>query len=185
GPGYGGSCFPKDTKALAQTATEFGASVSIVDAVIKANDARKKRMADRIVKVLGGSVSGKRIAILGVTFKPNTDDMRDAPSLDIIPALQEAGAAVAAFDPEGMHEAEHLMPDVTWAEDAYAPMEGADALVILTEWNEFRALDLKRIKSLLLRPTVIDLRNIYPPEEMANAGLSYYSVGRTAVMSRP
>ncbi|MFN4228317.1 UDP-glucose dehydrogenase family protein [Parvibaculum sp.] len=185
GPGYGGSCFPKDTKALAQTASEFGASVSIVDAVIKANDARKKRMADRIVSALGGSVSGKRIAILGVTFKPNTDDMRDAPSLDIIPALQKAGASIAAFDPEGMHEAERLMPDVAWAEDAYAPMEGADALVILTEWNEFRALDLKRIKSLLLRPIVIDLRNIYPPEEMANAGLSYYSVGRAAVLPQP
>lgn len=185
GPGYGGSCFPKDTKALAQTASEFGASVSIVDAVIKANDARKKRMADRIVSALGGSVSGKRIAILGVTFKPNTDDMRDAPSLDIIPALQKAGASVAAFDPEGMHEAERLMPDVAWAEDAYASMEGADALVILTEWNEFRALDLKRIKSLLLRPIVIDLRNIYPPEEMANAGLSYYSIGRAAVLPQP
>lgn len=185
GPGYGGSCFPKDTKALAQTASEFGASVSIVDAVIKANDARKKRMADRIVSALGGSVSGKRIAILGVTFKPNTDDMRDAPSLDIIPALQKAGASIAAFDPEGMHEAERLMPDVAWAEDAYAPMEGADALVILTEWNEFRALDLKRIKSLLLRPIVIDLRNIYPPEEMANAGLSYYSIGRAAVVPQP
>ncbi len=185
GPGYGGSCFPKDTKALAQTAAEFGASVSIVDAVIKANDARKKRMADRIVSALGGSVSGKRVAILGVTFKPNTDDMRDAPSLDIIPALQKAGASIAAFDPEGMHEAERLMPDVAWAEDAYAPMEGADALVILTEWNEFRALDLKRIRSLLLRPIVIDLRNIYPPEEMANAGLSYYSIGRAAVLPQP
>lgn len=185
GPGYGGSCFPKDTKALAQTATEFGASVSIVDAVIKANDARKKRMADRIVSALGGSVSGKRVAILGVTFKPNTDDMRDAPSLDIIPALQKAGASIAAFDPEGMHEAERLMPDVAWAEDTYAPMERADALVILTEWNEFRALDLKRIKSLLLRPIVIDLRNIYPPEEMANAGLSYYSIGRAAVVLQP
>jgi UDPglucose 6-dehydrogenase len=181
GPGYGGSCFPKDTKALLQTANEFGTTVSIIDAVVHANDARKKRMADRIAHALGDNLAGKRIAVLGVTFKPNTDDMRDAPSLDIIPALQKAGASITAFDPEGMKEARKLLPDVNWAEDAYGTMEGADALVILTEWNEFRALDLSRVRSLLRQPLIIDLRNIYPPREMALAGFEYHSVGRMTV----
>lgn len=184
GPGYGGSCFPKDTKALLQTATEFGTSVSIVEAVIKANDARKRRMAERITEALNGSVAGKRIAVLGITFKPNTDDVRDAPSLDIVPALQKAGAIIAAFDPEGMEEAAGLLPDVVWAEDAYGTMKGADALVILTEWNEFRALDLKRIKSLLVRPVIVDLRNIYTPDEMADAGFIYHSIGRPSVENK-
>jgi len=181
GPGYGGSCFPKDTKALLQTANDFGTEVSIVDAVVHANDARKKRMAERIAQALGGDIEGKRIAVLGVTFKPNTDDMRDAPSLDIIPALQKAGASIAAFDPEGMHEARQLLPHVDWAEDAYGTMKDADALVILTEWNEFRALDLKRVKSLLRRPLIIDLRNIYTTAEMQDAGFAYHSVGRTSI----
>jgi UDPglucose 6-dehydrogenase len=181
GPGYGGSCFPKDTKALLQTAHDFGTSVSIVDAVVHANDARKKRMAERIAQALGGDIEGKRIAVLGVTFKPNTDDMRDAPSLDIIPALQKAGASIVAFDPEGMHEARQLLPHVDWAEDAYGTMKDADALVILTEWNEFRALDLKRVKSLLRRPLIIDLRNIYTTAEMQDAGFEYHSVGRTSI----
>jgi UDPglucose 6-dehydrogenase len=181
GPGYGGSCFPKDTKALLQTANEFGTTVSIIDAVVHANDARKKRMAERIAHALGDNLAGKRIAVLGVTFKPNTDDMRDAPSLDIIPALQKAGASITAFDPEGMKEARKLLPDVNWAEDAYGTMEGADALVILTEWNEFRALDLSRVRSLLRQPLIIDLRNIYPPREMALAGFEYHSVGRMTV----
>jgi UDPglucose 6-dehydrogenase len=183
GPGYGGSCFPKDTKALLQSATEFGTSVSIVDAVIKANDARKRHMAERITEALGGSVASTRIAVLGVTFKPNTDDVRDAPSLDIVPALQKAGATIAAFDPEGMEEAANLLPGVIWAEDAYGTMKGADALVILTEWNEFRALDLKRIRSLLIRPLIIDLRNIYTPDEMADAGFIYHSIGRPSVIN--
>jgi len=184
GPGYGGSCFPKDTKALLQTAHDFGTEVSIVDAVVHANDARKKRMAERIAHALGGDIKGKRIAVLGVTFKPNTDDMRDAPSLDIIPALQKAGAAIAAFDPEGMHEARQLLPHVDWADDAYGTMKGADALVILTEWNEFRALDLKRVKSLLHRPLIIDLRNIYTIAEMQEAGFEYHSVGRVPVIKK-
>ncbi len=184
GPGYGGSCFPKDTKALLQTAHDFGTEVSIVDAVVHANDARKKRMAERIAHALGGDIKGKRIAVLGVTFKPNTDDMRDAPSLDIIPALQKAGAAIAAFDPEGMHEARQLLPHVDWAEDAYGTMKDADALVILTEWNEFRALDLKRLRSLLRRPLIIDLRNIYTISEMQDAGFEYHSVGRMPVINK-
>ncbi|MBX3504002.1 MAG: UDP-glucose/GDP-mannose dehydrogenase family protein [Parvibaculum sp.] len=183
GPGYGGSCFPKDTKALLQTANDFGTAVSIVDAVVHANDTRKKRMAERIAQTLGNDLTNKRIAVLGVTFKPNTDDMRDAPSLDIVPALQKAGAAIAAFDPEGMHEARQLLPHVNWADDAYGTMEGAEALVILTEWNEFRALDLKRVKSLLRRPLIIDLRNIYTPAEMQDAGFEYHSVGRPVVRS--
>lgn len=181
GPGYGGSCFPKDTKALLQTAYDFGTEVSIVDAVVRANDARKKRMAERIAHALGGDINGKRIAVLGVTFKPNTDDMRDAPSLDIIPALQKSGASIVAFDPEGMHEARQLLPRVDWAADAYGTMKDADALVILTEWNEFRALDLKRVKSLLLCPLIVDLRNIYTPAEMQDAGFEYHSVGRALV----
>ena len=181
GPGYGGSCFPKDTKALLQTASDFGTSISIVDAVVHANDARKKRMAERIAQALGGDIQDKRIAVLGVTFKPNTDDMRDAPSLDIIPALQKAGASIVAFDPEGMHAARQLLPNVDWAEDAYGTMKDADALVILTEWNEFRALDLNRVKSLLRHPLVIDLRNIYTTAEMKDAGFEYHSVGRNSI----
>ncbi|MFA7584632.1 MAG: UDP-glucose/GDP-mannose dehydrogenase family protein [Novosphingobium sp.] len=181
GPGYGGSCFPKDTKALLQTASEFRTTVSIIDAVVHANDARKKRMAERITHALGGTIKDKHIAVLGVTFKPNTDDMRDAPSLDIVPALQKAGASITAFDPEGMKEARKLLLDVNWAEDAYGAMEGADALVILTEWNEFRALDLSRVRSLLRQPLIIDLRNIYPPREMALAGFEYHSLGRMTV----
>ena len=178
GPGYGGSCFPKDTKALLQTAREFDTPVSIVEAVVGANDRRKKRMAEKIVAAFGGSVAGKRIAVLGMTFKPNTDDMRDAPSLDILPALQQAGAQVIAFDPEGMTEAARLLPGIEWADDAYGTMAGADGVVILTEWNEFRALDLDRVRSLLKAPLMIDLRNIYTPGEMAGAGFAYHSVGR-------
>ncbi|MDO8838151.1 MAG: UDP-glucose/GDP-mannose dehydrogenase family protein [Parvibaculum sp.] len=178
GPGYGGSCFPKDTKALLQTAREFATPVSIVEAVVGANDRRKKRMAEKIIAAFGGAVTGKRIAVLGVTFKPNTDDMRDAPSLDILPALQQAGARVIAFDPEGMKEAAKLLEGVEWTNDAYQTMQGADGVVILTEWNEFRALDLDRVKSLLTTPLMIDLRNIYTPDEMAQAGFEYHSVGR-------
>jgi UDPglucose 6-dehydrogenase len=181
GPGYGGSCFPKDCLALVRTAQEAGAPVSIIETVVAANDARKERMAQRIVRACGGSVEGKSIAVLGLTFKPNTDDMRESASLTIIPALQRAGAAIRAFDPEGMEEAKTLLDGVTFCAGAYEAMEGADAVVIITEWNEFRALDLKRVRTLLRSPTVIDLRNIYKPADMAEAGFYYFSIGRRSV----
>ena len=178
GPGFGGSCFPKDSLALMRTAEQCGAPTRIVAAVVSANDERKKSMAERVVAACGGSVDGKTIAVLGLTFKPNTDDMRDAPSLDIVPALQAAGAAVRAFDPKGMEVASKQLDGVAFCDGAYATMEGAAALVILTEWNEFRALDLGRVKSLLERPVMVDLRNIYRPEDMAAAGFEYHSIGR-------
>jgi len=179
GPGYGGSCFPKDTLALVQTATEADSPLRIVEAVVEVNDNRKKSMAKKIINACSGNVTDKTLAILGVTFKPNTDDMRDAPSLDIIPTLQAEGANINAYDPEGMHEAKSVLKDVSWCNDAYEAMAGADAVAILTEWNEFRGLDLPRIKSLLKHPIVIDLRNIYNPEEMRDAGFIYSCVGRT------
>ena len=185
GPGYGGSCFPKDTKALAVTGRMFGAPQRIVETVIDVNEGRKREMADRVVAACGGSVEGARVAVLGVTFKPNTDDMRDAPSLDIIPALQAAGAEVHAYDPASMYEAQRLLPGVHWAADAYAVLEQADALVILTEWNEFRALALDRVKAAMRRPLVLDLRNVYRPDEMGRAGLVYYSIGRNPVNGPP
>jgi UDPglucose 6-dehydrogenase len=178
GPGFGGSCFPKDCRALVRTADEAGAGLEIVETVLKVNEARKRRMADKIAAACGGSLVGKSLAVLGLTFKPNTDDMRDAPSLEILPRLIAAGARIRAFDPEGMGEAERLMTGPVYCRDAYQAMDGADALVLLTEWNEFRALDLDRVKSLLANPLVIDLRNIYQPQEMADAGLAYVSVGR-------
>jgi UDPglucose 6-dehydrogenase len=177
GPGYGGSCFPKDTLALVRQATGFNTPTRLVEAVVDVNANRKKRMADKIISAFGG-VAGKTVAVLGVTFKPNTDDMRDSPSLDIIPALQAAGARVTAFDPEGMHEAEKLLPGVTWAKGTYEAMAGADGVVILTEWNQFRALDFSRMKTTLKRPLLVDLRNIYTPREVADAGFEYHSVGR-------
>jgi UDPglucose 6-dehydrogenase len=180
GPGYGGSCFPKDTLALVHQAREAGAPTKLIEAVVDVNTARKKQMADKIVQAFGG-VKGKTVAVLGVTFKPNTDDMRDAPSLDIIPALQAAGAKIRAFDPEGMDEATKMLPGVTWTKNAYEAMEGADGVAILTEWNDFRALNLTRAKGLLKQPLMIDLRNIYLPAEMAEAGFRYHSVGRKAV----
>ena len=178
GPGYGGSCFPKDCLALVKTAQEAGSPISIIEAVIDVNDRRKEAMAARVIRACGGSVAGKTLAILGVTFKPNTDDMRDSPSLVIVPELQKAGATIRAFDPEGMKEAAKMMQGVNFCANAYDAMTGADALVIVTEWNEFRALDLARVKSLLRAPTVIDLRNIYKPEDMSAAGFYYVSVGR-------
>jgi len=178
GPGYGGSCFPKDTLALVRTAQQNESPIRIVETVVEVNDRRKKAMAERIVQACGGSVAGRTVAVLGVTFKPNTDDMRDAPSLDIVPALLAAGATVRAFDPAGMHEAAKLLPGVEWCRDAYAPLEGADCVAILTEWNEFRALDLKRVKGLLKAPVMVDLRNIYNPADMAKAGFDYTSIGR-------
>ena len=178
GPGYGGSCFPKDTLALVRTAEQFGTPVHIVETVVGINDARKKAMAGKVVEACGGSVEGKTIAVLGLTFKPNTDDMRDAPSLDILPALREAGAVVRAYDPEGMEEAKKLLTGIEWCDDAYQTMEGAAAVVIITEWNQFRLLDLERVKSLLKQPVMVDLRNIYKPGEMAAAGFRYHSIGR-------
>jgi UDPglucose 6-dehydrogenase len=178
GPGFGGSCFPKDTLALVRTAEQAGAPTRIVESVIAVNDARKRQMAAKIVEHCGGSVAGKTIAVLGLTFKPNTDDMRDAPSLDIIPALIEAGATVRAYDPEGLDEAKKLLDGVAWCEGAYEALESADALVIITEWNAFRALDLARVKELMKAPVMIDLRNIYDPREMAAAGFDYTGIGR-------
>jgi len=178
GPGYGGSCFPKDTLALVRTAEEARSPVRLVETVVSANDARKRRMADKIVQHCGGSVAGKTLAVLGVTFKPNTDDMRESPSLSVIPALQQAGARIQAFDPEGMDEAAKVLDGVAWKADAYDAMAGADALVILTEWNQFRNLDLARVKRTLTAPVVVDLRNIYDPAEMAAYGFHYDSVGR-------
>ena len=181
GPGYGGSCFPKDTLALLKTAEDYEAPVSIVNATVDANNKRKHAMVDRVVKACGGDVSGKTIGILGLTFKPNTDDMRDAPSLEIIPALQKLGARIRAYDPEGRHQAEPMLPGVEFAdgvEGAYDAVEGASAVVLITEWNEFRALDLRRIKSKLAAPVFVDLRNVYRPDEMRELGFSYSSIGR-------
>ena len=180
GPGYGGSCFPKDTLALVHTARDAGAPLRIVEAVVEVNDTRKKAMASRVMAACGGSVAGKTIAILGVTFKPNTDDMRDAPSLEIVPALLHDGAKVRAFDPEGMEEAKTMLGDVEWCDDAYATMDGADVLLIITEWNAFRGLDFDRVKALLKQPLMVDLRNIYEPAEMAALGFTYHCIGRAS-----
>ncbi len=178
GPGYGGSCFPKDTLALVRTAEEAKSPLRIVEAVVDINDKRKKQMAERVIEACGGSVKGKTIAVLGLAFKPNTDDMRDSPSLDIIPALQDAGAKLRVFDPEAMDEARALIDGVEWCTDAYDTMVDADALAILTEWNAFRALDVERMKALLRAPVMVDLRNIYRSEDMAAAGIRYSSIGR-------
>jgi UDPglucose 6-dehydrogenase len=182
GPGYGGSCFPKDTLALVRTAQEAGAPIKIVEAVVQVNDERKSAMAGKVIKACGGSVKGKTVALLGLTFKPNTDDMRDSPSLAIVPALQEAGARVRAFDPQGMKEAKHLLPGMDMCTDAYDALKGADAVVIVTEWNEFRQLDFPRARTLMKAPVMVDLRNIYEPGELAAAGFDYWSVGRRAVV---
>ncbi|HYF22591.1 MAG TPA: UDP-glucose/GDP-mannose dehydrogenase family protein [Caulobacteraceae bacterium] len=178
GPGYGGSCFPKDTLALVRTAADADAPIRLVETTVQVNDARKKAMARKVADALGGEVQGKRIGILGLTFKPNTDDMRDAPSLDVVPALQALGATVQAYDPEGMHEAEKLLTGVEFRDDAYAAIEGADALVILTEWDQFRALDLDRVKASMRSPVVVDLRNVYRPADMREQGFRYTSIGR-------
>jgi UDPglucose 6-dehydrogenase len=178
GPGYGGSCFPKDTLALVRTAQEFGAPVKLIETTVGINDDRKAAMAARIIEAVGGSVKGKTIAMLGLAFKPNTDDMRDAPALDIVPALQKAGAKVRAFDPESMDEAGHLLKDVEFASGPYDCVKDADSVAILTEWDQFRALDLKRVKDLLKAPIVIDLRNVYRPDEMRERGFTYVSIGR-------
>lgn len=184
GPGYGGSCFPKDTLALTVTAKEYHSPLSIVETVVQSNKQRKESIAHRIVKTMSGCVKEKTIAVLGVTFKPNTDDMRESPSLDIIPTLQEKGAKIKIFDPQGQKEGAALLPNVEWCSNPYTAMEKADSLVIITEWNEFGALDLTRVKNLLNTPLIIDLRNIYHPQEMKKAGFTYYSIGRASVNSR-
>jgi UDPglucose 6-dehydrogenase len=179
GPGFGGSCFPKDTLALVRTAREAGAPSHLVEAVVAVNDARKLEMAKKIEAAFGG-VSGKTVAVLGLTFKPNTDDMRDAPSLAIVPALQQAGAIIRAYDPEGGKEARKYL-GLENCKDAYDALTGADGVVILTEWNEFRALDFAKMKSALKTPLMVDLRNIYRPAQMAQLGFHYVSVGRASV----
>jgi UDPglucose 6-dehydrogenase len=178
GPGYGGSCFPKDTLALLRTAEEFGAALRIVEATAEANERRKRTISHRVVQAMGGDVDGRTVAVLGLTFKPNTDDMRDSPALVVVPALQGQGATVRAYDPEGMENARAMLPGVHWMDSPYDAIDGADALVILTEWNQFRGLDPAELHSRLRRPVVVDLRNIYKPDEMAAAGLSYHSIGR-------
>src|SRR5580704_5073744 len=178
GPGYGGSCFPKDTLALVRTARDAGAPVELVETTVKVNDDRKRAMARKVIKALGGEVKGKTVGVLGLTFKPNTDDMRDAPSLAIIPALQDKGAKIQAFDPEG-HEARDMLRDVDFKDDPYGVAEGADVLVIITEWDQFRALDLDRIKLLMNAPVLVDLRNIYKPADMRARGFAYSSIGRS------
>jgi UDPglucose 6-dehydrogenase len=177
GPGYGGSCFPKDTLALVRTAAAVGTPVTLVETTVKVNDARKKAMAERVRKAVGGDLSGRTVGVLGLTFKPNTDDMRDAPSLDIIPALQAMGAKVQAFDPQD-HEARKLLPEVEFMPGPYEAAAHADVLVILTEWDQFRALDLDRVKLLMRSPVLVDLRNVYRPAEVRTKGFNYSSIGR-------
>lgn len=180
GPGYGGSCFPKDTLALLKTAEDYEAPTRIVEAVVKVNDSRKRAMGRKVIEALGGmdEARGKKVAMLGLTFKPNTDDMRDSPSIAIAQALADAGVQVAAYDPEGMDLARPLMPEVDMQPSAYAAIEGADAVVIVTEWDAFRALDLDRVKRIAKAPVLVDLRNIYDPAEVRAKGFAYSSVGR-------
>ena len=179
GPGYGGSCFPKDTLALIKTAQDYGTPARIVETVAAVNDQRKRAMSRKVIAVCGGAVRGKTIAVLGLTFKPNTDDMRDAPSLSVVQALQDAGATIRAFDPEGMEQAKAMLPaGVTYCADAYDCVTGADAAVIVTEWNIFRALDLDRVKGLMNEPVLVDLRNVYRAEQVREKGFRYADVGR-------
>ncbi|WP_282008706.1 UDP-glucose dehydrogenase family protein [Brevundimonas aveniformis] len=178
GPGYGGSCFPKDTQALVHTAQDAGAPLRLVETTVEVNAARKQAMAERVIAALGGNASGKTVCLLGVAFKPNTDDMRDAPSLDVAPALIAAGATVQAFDPEAMDEAKKLLPAVVFKTGPYEAVEGADVVVILTEWDQFRALDLARVKNLARQPIIVDLRNVYRPDDVRAKGFTYSSIGR-------
>ena len=179
GPGYGGSCFPKDTLALIKTGQDHEAPMRIVETVAHVNETRKRAMARKVVSAVGGNLRGKTIAVLGLTFKPNTDDMRDAPSIPLITALHDMGAKVRAYDPVGMEQAKKVLPELTYCEDAYECAKGADALVIVTEWEQFRALDLDRLKEVMTeRPAVVDLRNIYPPGDLAQRGFVYESIGR-------
>lgn len=178
GPGYGGSCFPKDTQALIKTAQDHGAPIRIVETVTAVNDQRKRAMARKVIAACDGGVRGKTVALLGLTFKPNTDDMRDSPAISIVTALQDAGAKLNAFDPQGMEQARLYLENLTYCSDAYACCEGASALVIVTEWDAFRALDLERMKRLLAAPVLVDLRNIYDPAEVSRQGFTYVSIGR-------
>ncbi|MDJ0786657.1 MAG: UDP-glucose/GDP-mannose dehydrogenase family protein [Myxococcota bacterium] len=178
GPGFGGSCFPKDTRSAAHFAREIGETFQIVEAVIDVNDRQRLRMVDKIEKAVGGSLSGKTVAMLGLSFKPETDDMRDAPSIEIVAGLLDRGANVRAFDPVAMDEAAKIMPDITCCKDAYECCENADAAVLVTEWNQFRMLDLERLRKLLRRPVMVDLRNVYEPRNMERNGFEYTSVGR-------
>jgi UDPglucose 6-dehydrogenase len=177
GPGFGGSCFPKDTLALMKTAQDLGSPLRIVETVVAVNDQRKRAMARKVIAACSGSVRGKRIAVLGLAFKPNTDDMREAPSLAIIAALQDGGAEIVAYDPESMEPAKALLSGVSFAADPYSCIDGADALVIVTEWDAFRALDLDRVKNSLRAPIVVDLRNIYRSDDMRRRGFTYSNVG--------
>ena len=179
GPGYGGSCFPKDTVALVQTARDHDSPLRIVSTVVEANEARKQSMVQKIIAAAGGSVAGKRIAVLGVTFKPNTDDMRDAPSLVIVPALRDGGAEIVLCDPQGRKEGEEMLGEAEWVSGPYDAARNADILVLITEWNEFRALDLERIHSLMKGDLIVDLRNVYLPAEARAAGFTYVSIGRS------
>jgi UDPglucose 6-dehydrogenase len=179
GPGFGGSCFPKDTVALLKTGLDHDTPLRIVEAVVSVNDARKRAMARKVASALGGELRGKTVAVLGLTFKPNTDDMREAPSIPLITALQDMGAKVRAYDPTGMEQAKPLLPNVVFCKDAYDCAKVASALVIVTEWEQFRALDFARLKKTMERPVLVDLRNIYRPEEVTRHGFAYESVGRS------
>jgi UDPglucose 6-dehydrogenase len=181
GPGFGGSCFPKDTTALLKTAQDHGVALRIVEAVASVNDQRKRAMARKVVAALDGSVRGKTIAVLGLTFKPNTDDTRDSPAIPLITALQDQGATVRAYDPAGMEQAKPQLPDVHYCSGAYVAAEGAHAIVIATEWEQFRALDLNRLKTMMAQPVIVDLRNIYRDDEMKRAKFKYVAVGRAGV----
>jgi UDPglucose 6-dehydrogenase len=184
GPGFGGSCLPKDTLALIKTAQDHGVSLQIVEATASANEQRKRAMARKLVAVLDGSIRGKTIALLGLTFKPNTDDMREAPSIALITALKDFGAEIRAYDPAGMEQAKAILPDVTYCDGPYSAATGAHALVVVTEWEQFRALDLNRLKSVMKSPIVIDLKNIYQPEHLTSAGFVYDSIGRPTAIDR-
>jgi UDPglucose 6-dehydrogenase len=177
GPGYGGSCFPKDTRALTTVADDFGVETRIVDAVIEANERQRQAMLPKIQNLIG-DFNGKQIGVLGLSFKPQTDDMRESPAIDIIKEMVAKGAKVKAYDPVAMEEAKHCLPDVEYAEDEYAAIEGADVLVFMTEWNQFRALDMQKVKQLLKTPKIADLRNIYEPKDMRDLGFEYVGVGR-------
>ncbi|MDB5672045.1 MAG: UDP-glucose/GDP-mannose dehydrogenase family protein [Alphaproteobacteria bacterium] len=180
GPGYGGSCFPKDTLALLKTAEDHQAPLRIVESVVKVNDTRKRAMGRKVVQALGGEARGRTVALLGLTFKPNTDDMRDAPSLSIVRALQDAGANVRGYDPEGIDQARPMMPGVDFFDNPYLAAEQADAVVLVTEWDELRALDLRRLARTMAQPLFVDLRNVYPPEDVEEAGLRWFGIGRPA-----
>ena len=177
GPGYGGSCFPKDTRAFSTVAKQFGTESRIVDTVIEVNELQRQAMIPKIEKLIG-DFSGKQIGVLGLSFKPETDDMRESPAIDIIKEMQKRGAKIKAFDPVAMEEAKHYLPDIEYAKDEYDAIEGADILVFLTEWNQFRALDMEKVKRLLKSPKIADLRNIYEPKDMREMGFEYVGVGR-------